>query len=101
MAEEIKKEEIMNEEELNEVVGGSREEFEEICRLLGKNPTSSTREGIAKLLKEEYQIEVLHWNTGNRGSRNKGPAEFSYSGSDTPMTFSDVVDVIKEKRGIV
>lgn len=92
---------MMSFEELDKVAGGTREEFEEICRLLGKNPTFSTRKGIAKLLKDEYDIEVLHWNTGDRGSKNKGPAEFAYRGSDTPMTFSDIVYVIKEKRGIV
>ena len=93
--------EMMSMEQLDQVAGGYREEFEEICRLLGKNPTFNTRKGIAKLLKDEYQIEVLHWNTGDRGSKNKGLAEFAYSGSDTPMTFSDIVDVIKEKRGII
>ena len=66
----------MNDDELDNVVGGYRSEFEDICKALGKSPTFNTRNGIRELLAKEYGIECVHWHTGDRGSSDDAPAEF-------------------------
>ena len=83
MAEEkIKAAEVLSDEDLDGVAGGTRAEFNEICGLLGKSSTWSTRNGIRDLLKKNYGITVEHWNTGDRGSANNAPAEFSVYDED-------------------
>ena len=97
--------EMMSMEQLNRVAGGFREEFNEICKLLGKSSTFNTRDGIRKLLKDKYGIEVKHWNTGDRGSENDAPAEFrditglwTNQEIDSPMTFEQVKYAIKYQQ---
>ena len=40
MAEEMKNAEVLTEQDLEQVAGGTREEFEGICKALGKSVTS-------------------------------------------------------------
>ena len=80
----------LSEEELDGVAGGTREEFNEICRLLGKSPTWNTRDGIRKYLMKNYNIEVVHWNTGDRGSKKNAPAEFSITNKDTGVKLNGI-----------
>ena len=68
--------EAMTEGELDQVAGGTREEFKEICKALGKSATWNTRDGIRKVLEKDYGIKVVHWNTGDRCSAENAPAEF-------------------------
>ena len=70
---------------------------DEICGLLGKSPTWNTRDGIRKLLMNQYNIEVRHWNTGDRGSKKNAPAEFSVSSGGTKynIDFDQVTGIIK------
>ena len=68
--------EVLSEEDLDGVAGGTRVEFEYICKALGKSPTWNTRDGIRDYLKKHYDIKVLHWNTGDRGSKEDKPAQF-------------------------
>lgn len=97
--------EMMSFEELDKVAGGFREEFNEICKLLGKSSTFNTRDGIRKLLKDKYGIEVKHRNTGDRGSENDAPAEFrditglwTNQEIDSPMTFEQVKYAIQYQK---
>ena len=90
--------ETMNEEELEQVAGGTRAEFEEICKALGKSATWNTRDGIRDHLKKNFGINVEHWNTGDRGSKVNGPAEFSARTSDDylmNLSFDNVKAIIK------
>ena len=41
---------VMNDEELDNIVWGTSQEFNDICKALGKNPTFNTRNGIRELL---------------------------------------------------
>lgn len=94
----------LSEEELDNVAGGTRAEFNEICQLLGKSPTFNTRNGIRDLLQKNYSIEVAHWNTGDRGSAKDAPAEFYgtvIKGEKFPMTFDQVKAVISGKADIL
>ena len=76
MAENEKFNQKLDDEQLDEVAGGTREEFEGICKALGKSVTFNTRDGIRKILEKDYGIRVVHWNTGDRGSAKNAPAEF-------------------------
>ena len=99
MAEEKFAEQKLTDEELDGVAGGTREEFNEICGLLGKSPTWNTRDGIRKLLKKQYGITVEHWNTGDRGSKKNAPAEFYVTdpsvGLEMQIRFDHVKGIIK------
>ena len=66
----------LKEEELDQVAGGSRKDFEDVCAALGKSATWNTRDGIRKLLSDKFGIVVEHWNTGDRGSKEDKEAEF-------------------------
>ena len=90
MAKEIFKDEILDDTELDGVAGGTREEFNEICGLLGKSSTWNTRDGIRKYLMKNYSIEVTHWNTGDRGSKKNAPAEFSITNKDTGVKLNGI-----------
>ena len=90
----------LSDEELDGVAGGTREEFNEICGLLGKSSTWNTRDGIRKYLMKNYSIEVTHWNTGDRGSKKNAPAEFYYvaaGGRKYDMSFDEVKGLITGK----
>ena len=90
----------LSDEELDEVAGGTREEFNEICGLLGKSPTWNTRDGIRKYLAKNYGITVEHWNTGDRGSKKDAPAEFTVKnawGLPSKISFDDVKGIITGK----
>ena len=100
MAENEKKPETLTDEQLDEVSGGSREQFNEICELLGKNPTFSTRNGIRKYLQEHCGIGVAHWNTGDRMSSGTGDAEFvdlygQWYKPGTSISYKNVYQIIK------
>ena len=84
----------MNDEELDQVAGGTRQEFEQICNILGKNSLFNTRDGIRSILKKDYGIEVRAWNTGDRGSTKNAPAEFYINGTDKQISFDQVKSVI-------
>ena len=92
----------LSEDELDNVAGGTREEFNEICGLLGKSPTWNTRDGIRKYLMKNYGITVRHWNTGDRGSKNNAPAEFLVESNNgmKRITFEQVKGVITGKIDI-
>ena len=77
MAEEMKNAEALSEEELEQVAGGTRVDFEVVCQALGKSSTWNTRDGIRNILKEDYGIMCDHWNTGDRGSAKDADAEFT------------------------
>ena len=101
--EKILKEEELSQDQLDEVAGGTREEFNEICKWLGKSPTFNTRDGIRKLLMKNYNIEVAHWNTGDWGSAKNAPAEFwgvLKDGSKVTLGFEDVEDIIKGRMTV-
>ena len=91
----------LNEEELDNVAGGTRADFNAVCNALGKSPTFNSRDGIRDLLWEGWAIKVEHWNTGDWGSKKDAPAQFRdlagyYSKeADSVMTIDDVVRVIK------
>lgn len=93
--------EKLTDEELDNVAGGTRQDFEDICKALGKSSTWNTRDGIRKLLWNKWQIDVLHWNTGDRGSKKNAPAEFIDSGgfwskeAGASMNTESVIDIIK------
>ncbi|MBR6014287.1 MAG: hypothetical protein IK062_11005 [Selenomonadaceae bacterium] len=86
------KDEILSDEQLKNVAGGTRQEFEDICKALGKSPTWSTRDGIRKYLAKNFNIEVVHWNTGDRGSPRNAPAEFYFNGKQ--ISFDEVLDIL-------
>ena len=92
----------LSEEELDNVAGGTRENFNDVCNALGKNPTFNTRDGIRKLLKDKWMIDVEHWNTGDWGSKKEAEAEFTdMSGcwsreAGASMTTKDVIRIIKQ-----
>ena len=93
----------LSDEELDGVAGGTREEFNEICGLLGKSPTWNTRNGIRKLLQNQYGITVEHWNTGDRGSKKNAPAEFlveSDNGIKVQISFEQVKGVIRGELSV-
>ena len=90
MADEKFADQKLTDEELDGVAGGTREEFNEICGLLGKSPTWNTRDGIRKYLQKNYGITVDHWNTGDRGSKKNAPAEFSITNKDTGSTLHGI-----------
>ena len=104
--EKILKEEELSQDQLNEVAGGTRAEFNEICQLLGKSPTFNTRDGIRNLVKKNYHIDVAHWNTGDWGSAKNAPAEFyavpfADKSDKYPLTFDQVKAVISGKADIL
>ena len=85
----------MSEEGLDNVAGGTRQDFENVCGALGKSPTFNTRDGIRKMLAKDYGIECVHWNTGERGSSNNAPAEFRNCRTGNKMSTEQVIGVIK------
>ena len=90
--EKILQDELMSDEELDNVAGGTRQEFNENCNLLGKSPKFNTRDGIRNILNKNYGIEVRAWNTGDRGSTKDAPAEFYLN--DNQISFDEVKDII-------
>lgn len=75
--EKILEDELMTDEELDQVAGGTRQDFELVCRVLGKSSTWNTRDGIRNFLEKNYGVRCDHWNTGDRGSAKDAPAEFT------------------------
>ena len=66
----------LSEDDLDQVAGGSWEDFNYLCKALGKKPAFTTRDGLRSLL-AAGGVSVDHWNTGDRGSKNEGAAEFT------------------------
>ena len=101
MAENEKFNQKLDDEQLEGVAGGTRVEFEDICIALGKNPTFNTRDGIRRYLAKHYDIQVLHWNTGDRGSKEDKRAQFvdttgRWTGTAENNMFSEeVIEIIK------
>jgi len=79
--EKILQDELMTDEELDKVAGGTREDFEQVCQVLGKSSKWNTRDGIRNILNEDYGIYCDAWNTGDRGSAIDAPAEFTVNKS--------------------
>ena len=109
MEEKIKNADTLSEEELDQVAGGTRAEFEGICKALGRKPAFNTRDGIRDLLKKNYGIDVAHWNTGDRSSKVNAPAEFKAArkllvnipngtayifDEGSPIEYKDVIEMI-------
>ena len=74
--EKILADEILSDEQLENVVGGYRSDFETVCKALGKHPSFNTLNDIRNILAKEYYIEVYSWNTGSKGDDKLAPAEF-------------------------
>ncbi len=79
----------MSEEELDQVAGGYRSEFNEIAGLVG----GGSRNSVRATLLNQYGIDVVHWNTGDLGSSKKDFAEFT---ADKTLTVK-VIDADTEK----
>ncbi|MBR6014284.1 MAG: hypothetical protein IK062_10990 [Selenomonadaceae bacterium] len=92
--EKILQDELMTDDELDNVAGGTRAEFEDICKALGKSPIWNTRDGIRQYLAKHFNIEVVNWNTGDRGSSKNAPAEFRDLKTGGHLTFQNVIDYI-------
>lgn len=86
--------ELLSDDELDNVAGGTKQEFNDICRCLGRDPRFSSRVQIREILNENYGIGVGDWNTGERGSTKVAPAEFYISGTDKKLSFDQVMNVI-------
>ena len=91
----IFEEAMLSDEELDNVAGGTRYEFEDICKMLGKSPTFNTKNGTSNILEKNYGIEVKAWNTGDNGAKND-LAEFYRAGTDKRLSFEDVKRIIIE-----
>ena len=93
--------EKLSEEELDNVAGGTRQDFNDICAALGKSPTFNTRDGIRDLLWKGWTIRVEHWNTGDWNSKKDAPAQFIDSAgyfsreAGDSLSLNRVISIIK------
>ena len=96
MAENEKFNQKLDDAQLDEVAGGYREEFREIRSAL-KLSSIRTRDYVRDKLKKEFNIDVVHWNTGDRGSAKEALAEYK-DASGNPLSHDDVLNIIRSSE---
>ena len=84
--EKILADEILSDDELENVVGGYRSDFEAVCQALGKHPSFNTLNDIRSILAKEYSIGVDSWNTGSKVMINLRQLNFSLCDLSMVMT---------------
>lgn len=103
MANEDKFAKTIEDEELDQVAGGTKAEFNEIRDLLGM-PKNSSLDSVRKKLSDEYGITTQHWKAGG-WFKDEGQAmyrdqfgDLQSAGKNGYLFHSEVVDTIKNHK---